>query len=281
MSPLSLMRPARQKTLFCIIGNLRGGDMPYNSYLENFGDDCDLCLCVGNSYQDSPWRQHAKYIWEIDETDTQVWEMTYDGVSKEWRTHNHLENLWGPYQGLKGSGMIICSFRQKLYENLIKLPMVYDRYILTRADHYYVSNFLPTVKPGSIYIPIGEEYGGVTDRFSVADRETFLRSLLIIPFIIQNPNLFNNVEQYLKAFYRSSCMKIVKYRRNMYTVGRIDEQTRWQTVSQQEAPHGGGEYFLKYPSEFALINKSLLSRTIKRVKGRAMAMLARLSVPRA
>lgn len=72
---------------------------------------------------------------ELDETDPKVWEKTYDGVSREWRNLVHVENLWGPYQGLKGSGMIICSFRHKLHEKLIKLPVVYDRYVLTQADH--------------------------------------------------------------------------------------------------------------------------------------------------
>ena len=253
--------PTRQRTLFCIIGNLRGGVLPFESFLKNFGDDCDLCLCVGNSYQDSPWRQRANYIWEIDETDPQVWERIYDGISSAWRHHAHVENLWGPYQGLKGSGMIICAFRQRLHEKLSELPVVYERYVLTRADQYYVSNELPRVKPGRIYIPKGEEYGGVTDRFSVADRETFLRSLQIIPYIIQNPYLFNNVEKYLKAFYKSSGLRIVKSRRTMYTVGRIDEQTRWRAVSDIEAPHGGREYFLKYPSEYALIEKSFVFRS--------------------
>jgi len=273
-------RKQPQKTLFCIIGNLRGGDLPYESFLENFGDTCDLCLCVGNTHQDSLWRRRARFIWEVDESDPNVWEKIYDSVSTEWRSLSHVKNLWGPYQGLRGSGMIICSFRQKLHEELIKLPTVYDRYVLTRADHYYVSNDLPEVKPGRIYLPEGEEYGGVTDRFSVADREAFLQSLLVIPFIIQNPNLYGNVEKYLDLFYRSSGLGIVKFRRTMYTIGRVDEQTRWRGVTGKKAPHGGGDYFLKYPSEYKLIKNAKLkfpSRLWRKMKKSVLTALSRVN----
>lgn len=250
------------KTLFCIIGNLRGGDLPFQSFFDNFGDTVDLALCVGNTYLESKYRSIAKYTWEIDESNEKIWENIYDSVSNKWRHINHTENLWGPYKGLIGSGMIICSFRQILYENLLKIDEIskYDRIVLTRADHVYINNFLPEPESGKIYLPEGEEYGGVTDRFSVAKYPEFMKSLQIIDFIQNNPYLAKNVEGYLKLFYKFIELDIVKYKRNMFTVARINEQTRWKGSKERNKSIlsdlekiNNTEYVYKYISEYKLI----------------------------
>jgi hypothetical protein len=257
------------KTLFCIIGNLRGGDLPYQSFVDNFGDTVDLALCVGNTYKESKYRNIAKYIWEIDESNDIIWETIYDSVSTKWRDLNHIENLWGPYKGLAGSGMIICSFRQILYQQLLKIEDIskYDRFVLTRADHVYVNNFLPEVESGKIYLPEGEECGGVTDRFSVAKYPEFMKSLQIIDFIQNNPYLLtnnvvaNNVEKYLKQFYEFTNLDIVKYKRNMFTVARTNEQTRWKGSKERNGRQlhnfkrieNNVNYVYKYISEYKLI----------------------------
>jgi hypothetical protein len=98
------------RTLFCIIGNLRAGDLPFDSFKTNFSSNVDLLLCVGNTYPESKWRTEAKYIYEVDESNPNVWFDIYDSVSTKWRDFNHIPNIWGPYKGLLGSGMIICSF---------------------------------------------------------------------------------------------------------------------------------------------------------------------------
>lgn len=249
------------KTLFCIIGNLRAGDLCFESFNKNF-PNVDLALCVGNTYPESKWRARAKYIWELDESDPEIWFDIFDRVSTQWRGFKHYPNLWGPYQGLKGSGMIIMAFRQMLYEHLLSLDETYDRYVLTRSDHLYTFGALPSVKPGEIYIPEGEEYGGVTDRFSVAARDEFLKSLQIIEFLQTNyphqpdlqtgdPRWSINVERWLKLFYEQSGLKIIKTPRNMYTVARKDEQTRWKGPSLNiQCPHEG--YYFKYPKEYVL-----------------------------
>lgn len=251
------------KTLFCIIGNLRGGDLPYQSFVDTFGDKVDLALCVGNTYKESKYRNIAKYIWEIEESNDIIWETIYDSVSTKWRNLNHTQNLWGPYKELAGSGMIICSFRQILYQQLLKIEDIskYDRFVLTRADHVYVNNFLPEVESGKIYLPEGEEYGGVTDRFSVANYSEFMKSLQIIEFIQNNPYLANNVEQYLKLFYESVSLNIVQYKRNMLTVARTNEQTRWggskernmSQLSSFKKIDNNIDYVYKYVSEYELI----------------------------
>lgn len=244
------------KTLFCIIGNLRGGDLPFQSFVDNFSDKVDLALCVGNTYPESKYRNIAKYLWEVDESNEKIWENIYDSISTKWRNLNHIENLWGPYKGLDGSGMIICSFRQILYENLLKTQDIskYDRFVLTRADHIYTNNFLPEPEHGKIYLPEGEEYGGVTDRFSVTKYTEFMKSLQIIDFIQNNPNVAGNVEGYLKLFYKYLNLDIVKYKRNMFIAARTDEQSRWRKSQMAGFERiDNTEYVYKYISEYKLI----------------------------
>jgi hypothetical protein len=247
------------KTLFCIIGNLRGGKVPYESYKRYFKNkNIDLLLCIGNTYSDSEWRQEAKYIYEIDESNNNVWENIYDEVSDSWKQENWLpENVWGPYNGRSGSGMIICAFRKKLYDFIIANNLCYDRYVMTRSDHYYISDFLPEVKSNCLYIPQGEDYEGVTDRFLVADHKSFLMSLRnIVDFVISNPQKYTNIEQYLKNYYLSMNLDIHRIKRTMYCIGRADEQTRWRKPKIEYPVPNHPEYYLKYPAEYELITST-------------------------
>jgi hypothetical protein len=241
------------RTLFCIIGNLRGGDLPLESYIKNFSQNTDLLLCVGNTYQESPWRNYSKYLYEIDESNEKIWENIYDEYSESWKKLDLKENVWGPFNGLRGSGMIICGLRKKLYDFLINNNVVYDRYVLSRSDHFYISDFLPDVRSNTVYIPEGEDYGGITDRFLVADHESFLKTLSnIVPFIIDNPMLYNNIEQYLKHYYQKIMnLNIVRINRTMFTIGRIDEQTRWRKPKINFPLPINKDYYIKYPEEYA------------------------------
>lgn len=106
---------------------------------------------------------------------------------------------------------------------------------------------MPEIKPNTVYIPNGEEYGGVTDRYCVCDHDTLMKSLQIIKYIQESNNQYNNVERYLMSFYNSLNIEICKIKRTMYTVARAGEQTRWK-FPEIPSPHEG--YYLKYPSEF-------------------------------
>jgi hypothetical protein len=235
------------RTLFCIIGNLRAGDLPFDSFKINFSSNVDLLLCVGNTYPESKWRTEAKYIYEVDESDPNIWFDIYDSVSTKWRDFKHTPNIWGPYKGLLGSGMIICSFREMLCRFIKDNDIKYDRYVITRADHVYISDYLPEVKPNTIYIPHGEEYGGLTDRYCVCDHDTLMKSLQIIKYIQESNNQYNNIEKYLMSFYNSLGLNIAKIKRTMYIVSRVNEQTRWRGIV-SPSPFEG--YYLKYPTEF-------------------------------
>jgi hypothetical protein len=243
------------KTLYCIIGNLRGGDLPVESFIEHLKDDeTDVALYVGDTYPESKWRDIAKYIWETDETKN-WWEDEYDKKINDWRDWHHKTNIFGPY-GVAGSGMIICAYREKLLKKIETIKK-YDRYVLARSDQVYVTNELPTVLKNEIYIPSGCAYCGVTDRFSVADYDSFCKSLNVLDTLKKIGETYpDNVERLLKKHYENQNLDIVSTKRYMYSVARLDEQTRWKGVD-DKCPKVNGEYYAKYPGEYQIIFKRI------------------------
>lgn len=249
------------KTLYCIIGNLRSGHAPIDSFKENIhNQDTDVALYVGDDYRDSQWRDIAKYTWETDES-TNWWEQIYDEKLPGWRSWDLKRNIYGPYQQhitpsgkiRSGSGMIICAYRELLREKILNIPK-YERYILSRSDIMFTDNNLPEVQPNTIYVPKGEEYDGVSDRFIIGDYESFLTSLSVLDTLksmkSEHPG---NVEQLLLKHFEKNRLTINKMTRFTLSIGRLDEQTRWRapTASLPIPKYEG--YYAKYPEEYKLI----------------------------
>lgn len=247
------------KTLYCIIGNLRSGDAPCDSYQKNIhSEDVDIALYTGNDYKDSPWRSLAKYTWETDES-TNWWEDVYDARLTGWRNWNPTGNTYGPYVKTlcngdmrDGSGMIVSAYRQLLYGKLLEIPH-YDRYILSRSDIMFINKKIdiPRTQPNTIYVPKGEEWGGVTDRFMVSDRDAFLKSLLVMDTLEKmQSNHPTNFETLLLKHFINSNLKVQKIPRFMFSIAKKGDQTRWQPPCLEcSIPEYPG-YYAKYRSEY-------------------------------
>ena len=243
------------RTLVCIIGNLRGGKLPFNTLKETIlNHDCDLALCIGRDHDinNMCWKHEAKYIWEFDEPED--WGSIYDMVGTNWK--NKIEGvhtgLWGGIHDYPGSGAIIFSFRYLLKLKLLELQLTdkYDFFIVTRSDHSY-SNFHEIEqinKYDHIHIPHGEDWFGITDRHSIVPSKFIIPFLSIIEYIndvfVKHPY---NPEQMLNQFYNYMNFKIKRYKRNVYTVGRNNEQTKWGKISNTVVVN---EYFSKYEAEY-------------------------------
>ena len=248
------------KTLYCIIGNLRAGQAPVDSFKKHvLNENTDVALYVGDDYHNSQWRDISKYTWETNES-TNWWEQVYDDKLPGWRDWDLKGNIYGPYQkknGRSGSGMIICGYRELLHKKLLSIPR-YDRYVLSRSDIMFTNNILPEALPNTIYVPEGEGYGGVTDRFIVGDRDSFLKSLLVLDTLkamkSQHPN---NVERLLLEHFQKNGLKVNEMPRFTLSIGRIDEQTRWMAPSQEYPISEYEGYFAKYPNEYVLAMKNI------------------------
>ena len=259
----------KPKTLIILIGNARGSEVAWNSLYQNvmLPLNADLALVLGDNESDknNSLFHRAKYIKLIHEYDD--WGDCIDMIAKKnnldsmnWRKV-HLENdqfdpaLWGgvKYNGtrINGAGALQNCHRWFVIELIHehKLLEKYDQFIITRTDHYYAFQY-PLLDNKNIWIPKGEDYGGICDRHIVLHKSIVVESLNIIPWIIKQKNqLLGNPEGALQKFYLDIGLfhLIKRFDRSFFTVKTKDDPTRWSgnTMFIKEL-----DLYSKYPNEY-------------------------------
>jgi hypothetical protein len=81
----------------------------------------------------------------------------------------------------------------------------YDRFVLNRSDQYYeCAQNVSALDNKYIWVPEGQDYGGICDRQLIANSKDFVDLIDVWPYMIANPSItFNkdtNPEQVLKGF---------------------------------------------------------------------------------
>lgn len=195
---------APNNTLVIVMGSLRGGEYAWHSMYQNLLDlnQADLALAVGyNPEKNSSLYSRAKYVWEFEEYDD--WADALDLIASEYNPDYEKEsnNSWRnvlvkemPYTlggacGIGGSGGIIFWIRWFISHKIAELKLLnkYDRFVVTRSDHYYLCEHnLTALDPTEVWVPEGEEYGGITDRHVVAPAEKILQVLDILPPVLRH-----------------------------------------------------------------------------------------------
>ena len=261
------------RTLLVILGSLRGGELAWSTLYDNVLDpnQADLALMIGRVPTDrkaSSMYQRAKYVWEFDEYDN--WADAMDLINgSEWRgslakflpSKSHL--LGGmelPNTTSVGSGAIIFMIRWFLSNEIRRngLTSRYDRFVLTRADHYYLCvHNLSLLSQNDLWIPDGEDYGGITDRHLVVSSRDVLNALDILPGLLKNPGLYEqcfsekhcNAETLIKKRWEAMGLvsKVRRFPRMMFTCATEGDTTRWKKMSTEIVPEG---VHLKYKSEY-------------------------------
>jgi hypothetical protein len=245
-------------------------DLFKRNVLDNFG--ADLCLCVADNERedlDNPFYRHASHVWRYPEPDD--WGQAFDeaqrrsGCDVEWRGLLEVGRQWlGGIRGegqQPGSAAILLFFRWFLKERLLATGTIdrYDRFVVTRSDfvHRIPHTPLELLSRDHIWIPLGEDYGGYTDRHIIASRRDILDVLSITDAILSDPlNLAHamqhsagwNLERYIKfSFARMGlARKVRRYPYTMYAVRGVGGRTRWALGRFDEALG----YFIKYPGEY-------------------------------
>jgi hypothetical protein len=259
--------PDPPKTLVILIGNLRGGEKAWQTLYENLLDvnEADLALLIGEtreSYQNATLFERAKYVWPIDEFDD--WADAIDQINgTEWRQRllpfltDQSDGILGGVQDFKGSGAIIFMMRYFLSQHLqtTGLLKAYDRFVITRADHYYrCRHDLSLLSNHFIWLPRGEDWNGITDRHIVVPRQHVLAALDILPPVIQHPQQYSrllregNPEQLIRQRWKEGGLLpyVRRFDRMMFTCGETGDTSRWRQL--------GGEVEegvrLKYEKEY-------------------------------
>jgi hypothetical protein len=129
-----------------------------------------------------------------------------------------------------------------MIKNIIenKLIYEYDRFIVTRSDYFYWSPHPPLdiLDPGYIWVPFGEDYGGITDRHLIVSPQDLQPSVDFLTELLRAPEEWDrellrlrdwNLESflYLQFSRRGLLSKIRRYPYVMATVRGPKDGSTW------------------------------------------------------
>ena len=269
-----------ERVLVCIVASTRGHELCFQSFKENVLDElnADLALAVATNTTpddtDAYWK-HAKYRWLCPDYDD-VGE-AFDGAQRalfpdkkggmpDWRNVLQTGAIWlggvhSPNQ--QPSRTALQQFcRWLLLQGLQKEKLLerYDRFIITRSDFIWLCPHPPLsiLKPENMWVPDGEDYGGIADRHLAVSRADVVNCLDLIEPILSEPEVLNkemahrsnwNVEQYLLHHLkrRGIAHKIRRFPYVMYLArDKRDNTLTWSSGHVVR----GIDHYIKYPGEF-------------------------------
>lgn len=261
------------QTLVVLIGNLRGGELAWLTLYDNLLDlnQADLALMIGKTPAEnktSSLHNRAKYVWEFDEYDD--WGDAMDLINGTgWRStlpkflppvSHLLGGMKLPNTESRGSGAIILMIRWLLSNEIKKnnLTSKYDRFVISRSDHYYLCKHdVSLLSQEYLWLPTGEDYGGVTDRHLVVSSQYLLDALDILPGLLKDPETYkddishqqDNPEKLILRRWKvmGLAQRIRRFPRMMFTCAVSTDTTRWMKMTDYVAPEG---VHLKYVTEY-------------------------------
>ena len=260
------------RTLVVVLGQLRAHQLTWKNFEQNVLSEleADLAVCVPNDTffdRTNPFYANARFRWLVpdasdlsgifDQIQKQI------GSSEDWRVLCDVKGSWLgriPASGQKGAAAILYILRWFMLHNIRAetLDKVYDRFVITRSDFYYVCPHPPLecLAAERLWLPDGEDYGGLCDRHLVVSADHLIAScnliddLLLYPRHMRDAMIKNttwNIEQLL-AFHLSRnglISRIERFPYIMFLVRAPEDPTAWST----------GDYVsdvnmvVKYPSE--------------------------------
>lgn len=215
------MKKNKEKTLVILIGTPRGNEIVWSSMYKHLLNpyNADLAVCFEHQEdKSSSLYSTAKYVWEVPKYDD--WEQYYieNEIPGSWRGFFDWAAKDPNCAGVsgigktkgKGSGAILIAFRHYLLKNHIDTINQYDRIILTRSDYFYCFDH-PILDNEYYWVPKGENYGGIIDRFQQFPSKYANQALGIINYVgseecwdtFINHVVLVNVERLIAAYFYS------------------------------------------------------------------------------
>ena len=258
------------KTLVILTGSPRGGLETWETLdkyiLEPLG--ADLAICFGNKFinkSNNYLYEKARYDWTFDEPEnwTSYFENNFKGEWKSFLLKGEKYGMAGGLDKYSGSGAIVSAMKNIIYKNHLEEIMKYDFIIHTRADQYYV-DYIPKLKEDLIYIPEGEDYFGICDRFIVMHKKFAKKYFNLCEFIDTacikkiEPEVIAPESVLLHHLINEKLDNYVeRVNRFCFTTALKEEETRWRVAKYKL-------YFLnlliKYPDEFVSSMENILNK---------------------
>ena len=263
------MKNYPNKTLVIILGNTREYELTFKLFKKNVLDHlgADLCLCVGvkpdQNTENDLYFQAAKYKFiheEHEDNFYNVMNKTCKDINKNFKWEQYIvhkdNSLMSGINDIKGSVAILLYFRWFLLKNLRETGVLekYDRFIITRSDYIWPFEHINIneLDSNKIWVPDGEQYGGITDRHAILSNKNIENYLNILEKMLTRPDIYlkfkddTNLETLIKLHLEMEGVDIAFTPYNMFTVKSANGETRWSSGEFNPRLN----YNIKYKTEF-------------------------------
>jgi hypothetical protein len=270
-----------EKILVCLLAGTRGHQTTFPSFkrqlLDELNADLALALMIDEKYDyGNPYLQHAKYRWTApDFSDkgeafdlAQRWLCQQHNVpTPDWRSILRIKGIW--QGGIRSpdpqpSNSSILPFCRWLLLNGLQQDGILDRYerfVVTRSDFVWSCPHPPLsiLDRGAIWLPDGENYGGLNDRHLVVSRADVVNCLNIIEDILlhpiqlyeelkHHPDDWNNEKFLAHHFGRKGLLhKVKRFPYVMYAARPVNDYSPTWSWGRYEPAVG---HHVKYDKEF-------------------------------
>lgn len=269
---------AKERVLVTVLGQVRGHQLTWANFKANVLDTlgADLAVCIGTDQRfdpANPFYANARHRWSIAEFSDYAEGFEQARVALggdgDWRALLAVRNQWlGGIRGENahpGSGSIQIFFRWFLLHNILKDGLLahYDRFVITRSDFFYYCPHPPIdlLDRDALWIPDGEDYGGLTDRHLVVSADDLAASLGLIEDIVRRPRELMaemagrgdwNIERYMRLHFekRGLAPRVRRFPYVMFAVRAQTDGSSWSWG--QFDPEAG--MIVKYKSELEQAN---------------------------
>eukprot|EP01035_Chromulina_nebulosa_P041619 gene41619-56326_t len=207
------------KTLVLIIGSIRGGEAAHWTFYRHFLDlnNADCAIMGSHRHRKlGSFYSRCKYIWEIKHfphlSDPLALVEVGRNISPigQWRNYQGKVNrvlYW------EGSAPITLFSRWAAKQMFFKYKLhdLYDRFVITRSDHFYACDHNLSVlsNTSKIYIVEGEDYNGVNDRHWICSRADVFKCLSIVDKVALNSTPYEEIDM---ASFRANLESLLQYR---------------------------------------------------------------------
>lgn len=272
-----LVKRISKPTLLVVVnGQPRGGELAWKSLhkhvLKPYGAHLATYFTQAGP-NGTLLERMAQYTWKLPEHED--WGVIIDKAAKQC----HAEHSGGPdWQQLcghensiwaggiakcpkhKSKAGVLLAFRWLVSQKILSLHLQqqYDYIMYTRADYLYLCNHVPpeSLDGSATWVPLGEEYGGLTDRHLVSTAPNLLRAINITQELVCSPDAYksritpiiNNVESLQALVWRHTGVLAKQFHSTMFTVRAKGDPTSW-SVGDAHAELEKYGLLVKYPKE--------------------------------
>ena len=250
---------ASNKYLILLSGSPRGGEKAWESLIKFVKEplSADLAISYGDNFKiPNILKENITYDWKFTEPENWIdyFAKEYKGTWKEFLLLGKDLGMAGGLDNNSGSGAIVSALKDIIYKNYLEIVVKYEYIIHTRFDQLYV-DFQDDFSGDYIWIPEGEDYFGICDRFAVFPSK-YAKEYFSICQYIDSPESLSNAPENVSPEsvlienlkFNKLEDKIIRFKRNHLTVALDSDGTRWRQAKYKI--YFFGKTMMKYPDEF-------------------------------